>query len=96
MRALCRILKLSLLRACRGESGVAPQWHLPNRLAGYSALNELPGLFSPSTTRLALRRGVFLRSYAYDFIQKLVPGLTEERIGEAIRNEAAAREDFVI
>ena len=57
---------------------------------------ELPGLFSPNTTRLALRRGVFLRSYAYDFIQKLVPGLTEERIGEAIRNEAVAREDFVI
>ena len=57
---------------------------------------ELPGLFPANTTRLALRRGVFLRSYAYDFIQKLVPGLTEQRIGETIRNEAVAREDFVI
>ena len=57
---------------------------------------ELPGLFPVNTTRLALRRGVFLRSYAYDFIQKLVPGLSEEKIGETVRNEAVAREDFVI
>ena len=57
---------------------------------------ELPGLFPANTTRLALRRGVFLRSYAYDFIQKLVPGLSEEKIGETIRNEAIGREDFVI
>ena len=57
---------------------------------------ELPGLFPANTTRLALRRGVFLRSYAYDFIEKLVPGLSEQKIGETIRNEAVAREDFVI
>jgi hypothetical protein len=57
---------------------------------------DLPGLFVPNTTRLALRRSVYLRSYAYEFIQKLIPGLSEEKIGETLRNEALAREDFVI
>ena len=41
---------------------------------------DVPHLFVPNTTRLAVRRGVYLRSYAYDLIQKLVPGLTEQRI----------------
>ncbi len=57
---------------------------------------DLPGLFEPNTTRLALRRGVYLRSYAYAFINKLVPGLTEEKISEILRMEAAGRDDFVI
>ena len=57
---------------------------------------DLPGLFVANTTRLALRRGVYLRSYAYAFIQKLIPGLNEEKISETLRNEALAREDFVI
>ncbi len=48
---------------------------------------DLPGLFEANTTRLALRRGVYLRSYAYAFIHTLVPGLTEERIGESLRKE---------
>jgi LysR family cys regulon transcriptional activator len=57
---------------------------------------DLPGLFEPNTTRLALRRGIYLRSYAYAFIGNLVPGLTAERIAESLLNEAVAREDFVI
>ena len=32
-------------------------------------------MFEANTTRLALRRGIYLRSYAYEFIHKLVPGL---------------------
>jgi LysR family cys regulon transcriptional activator len=48
---------------------------------------DLPGLFEPNTTRLALRRGIYLRSYAYAFIHLLVPGLTEEKIGESLRKE---------
>ena len=47
---------------------------------------ELPGLFEANTTRLALRRGVYLRSYAYAFIHQLVPGLTEEKIAGSLRN----------
>lgn len=57
---------------------------------------ELPGLFAANTTRLALRRGVYLRSYAYEFIQALVPGLTEEKIGELLRKENSIKEDFTI
>lgn len=57
---------------------------------------EAPKLFGPNTTRLALRRGVYLRSYAYDFIQMLVPELTESRIGELMRNATVAQGDFVI
>ena len=56
---------------------------------------DVPHLFVPNTTRLAIRRGVYLRSYAYALIRRLVPGLTEQKIGEAVRKEAAG-EDFVI
>ncbi|WP_319244641.1 CysB family HTH-type transcriptional regulator [uncultured Propionivibrio sp.] len=59
-------------------------------------LIEQPDLFVPNTTRLALRRGVYLRRYAYALIAKLVPGLTEERIGELLRQTASVGEDFSI
>ena len=57
---------------------------------------DVPHLFVPNTTRLAVRRGVYLRSYAYDLIQKLVPGLTEQKISEILGKELVAGEDYVI
>ena len=57
---------------------------------------ELPGLFKANTTRLALRRGVYLRSYVYAFIHKLVPELTEENISEILRRPSLASGDFMI
>ena len=48
---------------------------------------DLPGVFPPNTTRLALRRGVYLRSFVYAFIHKLTPELTAEKISENLRNE---------
>jgi len=63
---------------------------------GNLALLNVPRLFVPNTTRLAVRRGVYLRSYAYDLIQKLVPGLTEQKIGEILGREPVAGEDYVI
>jgi LysR family cys regulon transcriptional activator len=57
---------------------------------------DVPKLFLPNTTRLAIRRGAYLRSYAYALIEKLVPGLTEHRIGEILRDEAVANLDFSI
>ncbi|MDR1275985.1 MAG: CysB family HTH-type transcriptional regulator [Candidatus Accumulibacter sp.] len=60
------------------------------------ALIEIPDLFRPNTTRIALRRGVYLRSYVYAFIHKLIPELSEERVGEFLRNTQAAQGDFVI
>ena len=57
---------------------------------------DVPHLFVPNTMRLAVRRGVYLRGYAYPLIRKLVPGLTERRIGEILRGDSAGGEDFTI
>jgi LysR family cys regulon transcriptional activator len=45
-------------------------------------------LFTPNTTRLALRRGRYLRSFAYQFIETFVPGLNEEKIARELQTEA--------
>jgi LysR family cys regulon transcriptional activator len=41
-------------------------------------------LFAPSTTRLALRRGVFLRGYVYDFIELFAPALDRAAVDAAL------------
>ncbi|HVN34380.1 MAG TPA: HTH-type transcriptional regulator CysB [Casimicrobiaceae bacterium] len=41
-------------------------------------------LFAPSTTRLALRRGVFLRGYIYDFIALFAPALDRAAVDAAL------------
>jgi len=74
---------------------VASMAYHPERDSNLVRLN-VDDLFVANTTRLALRRGVYLRNYAYDLILKLVPGLTEEKISEALRKEVAGRDDFVI
>ena len=45
-------------------------------------------LFAPSTTRLALRRGVFLRGYVYDFIARFAPALDREVVAAALAGRA--------
>ena len=45
-------------------------------------------LFAPSTTRLAIRRGAFLRGYVYDFIARFAPALDRATVDAAL---AAAR-----
>ncbi len=40
-------------------------------------------LFESSVTRLGIRRGTFLRSYLYDFIERFAPHLTKQRVLEA-------------
>jgi LysR family cys regulon transcriptional activator len=47
-------------------------------------------LFQPSTTKLAFRRGTFLRGYMYDFIERFAPHLTREVVDEAA--QATSRE----
>lgn len=44
-------------------------------------------LFAPNVTRLAVRRGAYLRAYAYDFILRFAPALTREEIAQAVRLE---------
>jgi len=45
----------------------------------------VPHLFPANTTRLAVRRGTYLRSYAHAFIEKVCPDLGEEAIKAAIK-----------
>ena len=51
-------------------------------------------LFASNMTRLAVRRGRFLRSYEYDFIQTFVPPLTRQRLAQALATPAG--DDFAI
>lgn len=44
-------------------------------------------LFTHNVTRLAVRRGAYLRSYAYDFIQQFAPELTRAKIDRALNME---------
>ena len=42
-------------------------------------------LFEVNTTRLGLRKGAWLRGYAYAFIETFVPTLTREVVEQAVR-----------
>ncbi len=49
---------------------------------------EASHLFAINTTRLAVRRGAYLRSYAYRFIEQFAPDLRREDIERAVSGEA--------
>ncbi|ALP54322.1 LysR family transcriptional regulator [Candidatus Tenderia electrophaga] len=49
-------------------------------------------LFEPSTTRVGIRRGAFLRRYVYDFIEMFASHLTRAVIDEAMVGRAKGRE----
>jgi LysR family cys regulon transcriptional activator len=51
-------------------------------------------LFAMNMTRLAMRRGTWLRSYAYDFVQTFAPPLNREVVERAL--QAAPGESFDI
>jgi LysR family transcriptional regulator, cys regulon transcriptional activator len=44
-------------------------------------------LFAANMTRLALRRGTWLRHYVYDFVQTFAPPLTREVVQRALQDE---------
>jgi LysR family cys regulon transcriptional activator len=50
---------------------------------------EASHLFAPNVTRLAVRRGAYLRSYAYHFIAQFAPELTREVVDRALLEQAA-------
>ncbi|MFZ9368398.1 MAG: CysB family HTH-type transcriptional regulator [Burkholderiaceae bacterium] len=54
--------------------------HLPANLHAIPANH----LFAPNVTRVAVRRGAFMREYAIDFIQQLAPKLKLEALAEAV------------
>jgi LysR family cys regulon transcriptional activator len=46
----------------------------------------------PSTARLGLRRGVFLRGFVYDFITMFAPQFDQSAVEAALRGEAESYE----
>ncbi|MDR0575970.1 MAG: CysB family HTH-type transcriptional regulator [Candidatus Accumulibacter sp.] len=78
-----------------GVGIIAAMAYHPERDAGLIRL-DVPDLFTVNTTRLAIRRGVYLRGYAHGLIRKLLPGLTEEKMIQIQRGETETGEDFVI
>jgi LysR family cys regulon transcriptional activator len=57
------------------------------RDAGLVAL-DARHLFAANTTRLAMRRGAWLRGYVYDFIHTFAPPLTPDLVKRAMAAEA--------
>lgn len=51
---------------------------------------ESSHLFAPNVTRLAVRKGAYLRSYAYHFIERFASGVTRADIERALHTEAEA------
>jgi LysR family cys regulon transcriptional activator len=49
-----------------------------DRKSGLVVVNHSEDLFEPSVTKIAIQRGVLLRSYAHRFIEILAPHLTEQ------------------
>ena len=48
-------------------------------------------LFESSTTRLGIKRGAYLRRYAYDFIELFAPHLARSTVERAVRGEQGSR-----
>lgn len=51
---------------------------------------EASHLFAANTTRLAVRRGAYLRAYAHEFIQQFAPELSRREIERTLAGEEAA------
>jgi len=50
---------------------------------------EASHLFASNTTRLALRRGAYLRSYTFEFIRQFAPELKRSAIEQALGGDNA-------
>ncbi|QYF91933.1 CysB family HTH-type transcriptional regulator [Massilia sp. PAMC28688] len=54
---------------------------------------EASHLFAPNVTRLALRRGAYLRKYAYHFISQFAPEVSRAEIDRLVNEEALPGRD---
>jgi LysR family cys regulon transcriptional activator len=61
-------------------ASMAIEHHRPSGLRVLEATH----LFAPNVTRLAVRRGAYLRSYTYEFILRFAPGLKRTDIENAL------------
>jgi LysR family transcriptional regulator, cys regulon transcriptional activator len=48
-------------------------------------------LFESSTTRLGIKRGAYLRRYAYDFIEAFAPHLPAATVERAVKGQEGSR-----
>lgn len=71
------------VRLGMGVGIIAHMAYEPQRDPDLVAL-DVGHLFPPSTTRMAFRRGMWLRGFMYAFIQEFSPHLTRERVDAAI------------
>jgi LysR family cys regulon transcriptional activator len=62
----------------------------PKRDAGLKAL-DASHLFESSTTRLGIKRGAWLRRYAYEFIETFAPHLPRSIVEPAVMGKAGSR-----
>jgi LysR family transcriptional regulator, cys regulon transcriptional activator len=70
-----------------GVGVVAAMAYDPERDTGLVAL-DTQHLFEANTTRVGLRKGAFLRQYAYRLIEMFAPQLTEQQIASQLRETA--------
>ena len=70
-----------------GVGVIAARAFEPARDAGLQLI-DAAHLFPPNTTRIALKRGHYLRGFAYRFLQECVAELTEEAVREAMDPDA--------
>ena len=61
----------------------------PSRMQGLRTI-AADHLFAPNVTRLAVRRGAYLRSYTYDFIRQFAPALSLQEIDQALKEGATS------
>ncbi len=71
-----------------GVGIVAQMAHDPERDRAFVKL-DAGHLFAPSTTRLAVRRGTFLRGYCYEFIRLFAPALGRATVDAALSGAEA-------
>jgi LysR family cys regulon transcriptional activator len=72
-----------------GVGIIAKMAYDPEKDANFEML-DASHLFGASTTRLALRKGVFLRGYVYDFISLFAPQYTRGVVDAALAGNAPA------
>ena len=73
-----------------GVGIIAQMAYDPDARRGAFEKLDAAHLFAPSTTRLALRRGAFLRGYVYDFIARFAPALDRAAVDAALAGNAPA------
>lgn len=63
------------------------------RTDGDLCMLDAGDLFSPSTTKLAIRRGSFLRGYTYEFIERFAPHLKRELVEAALNTRSREEQE---